>query len=195
MKQFLNRLRRDERGVHAVEFAMILPTFLLLIMGIFDIGFQIYAKSVLVGAIEEAARSSTLESNNASQSAVDQRVRDVVGEVASYATLSFTRTNFRNFSNVGQRETFNDTNGNGVRNAGECYEDRNGNNTWDAISSGASGQGGADDVVLFRATMSYDRIFPLWRFLGEPQNHSIVVSTVLRNQPFTTQNTAQVICA
>jgi Flp pilus assembly protein TadG len=194
MKRILHRLRRDDRGVYAVELAMILPTFLLLIMGIFDIGFQMYAKSVLAGAVEEAARSSTLESNNLSQTNVDQEVREAVGGVASYASLSFSRTNYRNFSNVGQRETFTDTNNNGVRNAGECYEDRNANNTWDAVSTGGAGQGGADDVVLYRVTMSYDRVFPLWKILGEPQNHSIVVSTVLRNQPFNVQTSAQVVC-
>jgi Flp pilus assembly protein TadG len=193
MMKLLFRLRRSEKGAYMIELALILPVFLMLMMGIFDIGFQMYAKSVLAGAVEEAGRGSTLESNNLNQTDVDQRVRTAVGNVADYATLSFSRTNYRNFSNVNQPESFTDNNNNGVRNPGECYEDRNNNNTWDA-SGGAAGQGGADDVVLYRATMSYNRLFPLWRMLGEPQNESIVVSTVLRNQPFNVQTAATVRC-
>jgi Flp pilus assembly protein TadG len=193
MNRLFNRLRRDERGAYMLELALILPAFLMLIMGIFDIGFQMYAKSVLAGSVEQAARASTLESNNLNQTNVDQQVRDAVGDVASYATLSFSRTNYRNFSNVGQPESFTDTNNNGVRNAGECYEDRNGNNTYDT-SGGGAGQGGADDVVLYRVQMSFDRVFPLWRMLGEPQRQTIEVRTVLRNQPFNVQSSAQVIC-
>jgi hypothetical protein len=193
MTKLFRRLRRDKRGAYIIELALVFPTFLLLIMGIFDIGFQMYAKSVLAGAVEQAARESTLEANNISQTNVDQRVRDAVGRVAAYASLSFSRTNYRNFSNVNQPENFTDTNNNGVRDPGECFEDRNGSNTWDA-SGGADGQGGADDVVLYRATMTYNRVFPLWRMLGEPQAADIVISTVLRNQPFNVQSEAQVVC-
>jgi hypothetical protein len=193
MNRLFARLRHDERGAYLLELAMILPAFLMLMMGIFDIGFQMYAKSVLAGAVEQAARASTLESNNLSQTNVDQEVRDAVGDVAAYASLSFSRANYRNFSNIGQREDFTDLDADGVRDPGECFEDRNGNNNWDAVSSGGAGQGGADDVVLYRVTMTYDRLFPLWRMLDESQSEDIVVTTVLRNQPFNVQN-VQVIC-
>lgn len=190
----LRRLRRDERGAYMIELAMILPAFLMLMMGIFDIGFQMYAKAVLAGAVEQASRAATLETNNISQTNVDQEVRAAVGDVANYATLSFQRTNYSNFSDVEQPENFTDSNGNGSRDAGECFEDANGNNSWDADRGGA-GQGGADDVVIYRVTMSYDRLFPLWRMLDESQQESIRVTTVLRNQPFTTQNNStQVVC-
>ncbi len=191
--QLIARLRRDERGAYLLELALILPAFLMLTMGIFDIGFQMYAKAVLAGAVEQAARSSTLESNNGSQSNVDQEVRDAVSDVASYASLTFSRINYRTFTNVNQSESFTDSNNNGVRNPGECFEDRNGSNSFDA-SGGANGQGGADDVVLYRVRMNFDRVFPLWRMLGEPQQEMIEVRTVLRNQPFNVQSSAQVIC-
>ncbi len=194
MNRLFKSLQRDERGAYLLELAMILPAFLMLMMGIFDIGFQMYAKSVLAGAVDQASRASTLEANNLSQTSVDQEVRDAVGDVANYASLSFARANYRNFSDVAQPEPFTDGNGNGVRNPGECFEDSNGNNQWDA-DRGGNGQGGADDVVIYRVTMTYNRLFPLWRMLDETQSENIVVTTVLRNQPFTTQNNStQVIC-
>lgn len=185
-------LLRDERGAYMIEFALVMPTFLLLVMGIFDIGMQMYAKSVLSGAVEQAARLNTLETNNANQTGIDQTVREQVGRVARYGTLSFSRQNYRDFSAVGQPEKFTDSNSNGVRNPGECFTDSNGNGVWDA--DGGNGQGGASDVVVYRANLTFDRLFPLWKMLGEPQRKTITIATVLRNQPFSNQASERVIC-
>ena len=179
----MRQIGDDDRGAYMIELAIILPAFLMLMMGTFDIGFAMYAKSTLAGSVEQAARASTLEANAADQTNVDAVVRDALGTVARYATLSFSRTSYESFSAVGAAERFTDSNNNGVRNAGECYEDGNNNGTWDS-AGGTNGQGGADDVVLYRVTMTYDRIFPLWKMLGEPQQNDIVVTTVLRNQPY-----------
>lgn len=186
-------LLRDERGAYMMEFALIMPAFLMLVMGIFDIGMQMYAKSVLAGAVEQAARLSTLETNNSSQSAIDQAVRDQVGRAARYGTLAFSRQNYSDFSSVNQPEPFTDKNGDGVRNPGECYTDTNGNGSW-STDAARSGQGGASDVVVYRVSLTFDRLFPLWKMLGEPQSKTITVTTVLRNQPFNTQSTGVVIC-
>jgi Flp pilus assembly protein TadG len=179
----LHAVRNDERGSYAIEYAIILPAFLMLMMGTFDIGFGMYAKSVLAGSVDQAARASTLEVNSTDQTSVDDKVRGAMGTVARYATLSFARTSYESFSSVGAAERFTDSNGNGTREVGECYEDSNNNGTWNSVG-GTNGQGGADDVVLYRVTMSYDRLFPLWKMLGQPQHNDIVVTTVLRNQPY-----------
>jgi TadE-like protein len=192
-KRPVRSVRRDERGAYMIEFALVMPTFLLLVMGIFDIGMQMYAKAVLAGAVEQAARLNTLETNNSNQSAVDQAVRDQVGRVARYGTLAFSRQNFQDFNSVNQPEPFTDTNSNGVRNSGECFTDSNSNGVWDTASP-ASGQGGASDVVLYRVDLTFDRLFPLWKMLGEPQRKTITITTVLRNQPFSNQATRPVIC-
>lgn len=190
--KFSRRLRSDERGAYLIELALLLPMFLMLIMGIFDIGIAMYAKSVLAGAVEQAARENTLETSAGSQTAIDALVTQRVGTVAGYGTLSFARQNYDNFSDVGSPENFTDSNGNGVRNPGECYQDVNGNGTWDA-DRGAAGQGGASDVVIYTVTLNYNRLFPLWRMLGEPQAADIKVTTVLRNQPYTNQTTTSVV--
>ncbi len=194
-KSLLQRLKRDDRGAYLIEFAMVMPTFLVLMLGIFDIGVQMYAKAALSGAVEEAARSSTLESNNVDQEDVDNRVREMVGTVAPYGTLAFERTNYSNFTDVGEPENFTDSNGNGTRDPGECFEDANSNGTWNADRGGA-GQGGADDVVIYRVTLTYQKLFPLWSFLGMSPEGRQEVTTVLRNQPFTTQtNSTVVVCS
>lgn len=188
----IRRLPDDDRGAYMLEFALIMPVFVMMAMATLDFGMQMYAKSVLAGAVEEAARASTLETNSVSQTGVDQRVRDGVGRVASYALLSFQRSAYQDFSSVGKPEDFTDTNVNGRRDAGECYQDVNSNAVWDA-ERGENGNGGAGDAVLYRVTMTYDRIFPGWALLGQPQHKAITVSTVLRNQPFAAQTDNTVV--
>ncbi len=193
-KSLVARLHDDSSGAYMIEFAMILPPFLMLVMGTFDIGMQMYAKSVLAGAVEQAARLNTLETNATNQSAVDQAVRDQVGRVARYGSLQFSRQSYQDFSDVGTPEDFTDANGDGVRNPGECFQDANGNGTWNA-DRGSNGQGGANDAVLYRVSLTFNRLFPLWKMLGEPQQKTITVSTTLRNQPYSTQtNGTTVVC-
>lgn len=193
-RSLLSRLRDDTSGAYMIEFAMILPPFLMLIMGTFDIGMQMYAKSVLAGAVEQAARLNTLETNSTNQSAVDQAVRDQVGRVARYGSLQFSRQSYQDFSDVGTPEDFTDSNNDGIRNPGECFQDANGNGSWNS-DRGTSGQGGANDAVLYQVSLTFDRLFPLWKMLGEPQQKTITVATTLRNQPYGTQsNNSTVVC-
>ena len=53
------RLRRDQWGVTALEFAVAGPVLIVLLMGIFDIGHMAYVSAVLHGAVEESAVSYT----------------------------------------------------------------------------------------------------------------------------------------
>lgn len=191
-RPLLHRLGSDERGAYMIELALVMPTFLLLTMGIFDIGVQMYAKAVLSGVVDTAARNNTLEANAQSQTAVDAQVRAAMGQVASYGTLSFSRLSYQNYSDVGKPENFTDSNGNGRRDAGECFQDANNNGSYDN-DRGEYGQGGANDAVLYQVTLTYDRIFPLWKMLGQPQSKAITVSTVLRNQPYTNQTDSTVV--
>ena len=46
------------------------------------------------------------------------------------------------------------------------------------------GNGGADDVILYTVEMKFDRVLPVWRMLGQPQETTLRETTVLRNQPF-----------
>lgn len=178
---FISRLARHEGGVTMVEFALIFPMFAMVIMAIFDISFNLYTTSVLRGAMYEAGRDSTIE--GASKLEINQAVRAQVRRVAPFATITFDRKVYSNFSDVGRPEDFTDVNGDGVCNNGEPFEDVNGNGTQDS-DRGGNGLGGARDAVLFTANMSYERLFPLAGFLPIDTQFTASASTVLRNQPF-----------
>ncbi|MGR4889587.1 TadE/TadG family type IV pilus assembly protein [Sphingopyxis sp. LARHCG72] len=177
------RLRGNQRGTAITEFALTAPLFLLLLMGIFDYSWQFYARQVLQGAVAKAARDSTLEGNAANQAVLDEKVRTAVKNVFGKATVTFTRQTYDSFDAVGKPEPFKDKNGNNQYDAGECFEDINANGSWDA-DRGRAGNGGADDIVLYTASMEFNRILPVWSMLGQPQKTILKQSTVLRNQPY-----------
>jgi Flp pilus assembly protein TadG len=185
-----SRLARDESGVTIVEFGIVAPVMLLMLMGFFDLAHTEYARSVLQGAMQMAARNSTLETGLTSQSSIDAYVENQVKSVVgTNATFTVSRLSYADFTNVGKAEPYTDTNNNGHYDQGECFEDDNGNGQWDS-DMGKTGQGGADDAVLYTMTVSYHRMFPMATMLGWPANQTIASTTVLRNQPYGAQDTS-----
>ncbi|MCZ4107037.1 pilus assembly protein [Brevundimonas diminuta] len=187
MKGRPSSLLRDARGVTAVEFALVAPVLLLMLMGFLDLSYNLWARTVLYGEVQKAARDSSLESGPGAQAELDRKVTAGVRTVVPRATVTIERRNYDSFARVGKPEDFTDKNGNGRRDPGECYTDSNGNSQWDA-DRGMGGQGGADDVTRYRVTIEYPRLFfPLARMIGLSQTQSAAAETILRNQPYTGQ--------
>jgi Flp pilus assembly protein TadG len=182
----LKTLTRDTRGATLVEFAIVAPVMVLLLMGICDLAYQIYAQSILNGSLQKAGRDSTIQGAPNNTSAIDQKVTDMVKKVAANATITFTRKNYDTFSLI-KPEPFTDSNGNGVRDAKECFTDVNGNGTWDA-DPGVNGQGGANDVTVYTVTVTYPRLFPVAKLFGWSSTQTISASTLLKNQPYASQS-------
>lgn len=182
-----HRLWRDAGGVTIVEFALIAPVLLLSIMGIFDLGYNIYTQGLLRGAIQKAARDSTIEGAEGNTNLIDARVTTVVHHIVPGAVLTFDRASYTSFADVSQPEDFTDIDGNGACDNGDPFEDANANGTWDS-DRGASGLGGARDVVLYNVEVRYQRAFPLAAMIGLSPTVSTSASTVLRNQPYSAQD-------
>lgn len=177
------RLLRDKRGNAILEFAFVAPVFLAMIFGLMDIAQLFYARSLLEGAVEVAARTSSLESGDTA--AADTIVRDMVREIAPRATVTSSRVSYFDFNDVQRAELWNDLDSNGSCDNDENYTDENGNGQWDA-DIGVSGNGGAGDVVVYDVTVSFERIFKI-PMLGGEQVHNIEASAIKKNQPFADQ--------
>ena len=179
----------DARGATIVEFAIVAPVLILLIMGLFDQLYQVYATSILNGAVQKAARDATLQVDNSASSnaSLDAAVLAIMKDLAPTATASSTRKSYPNFAGVGDPEPFVDTNHNGVRDPGECFTDTNGNGVWDQ-DPGIGGDGSASDIVLYTMTITYPRLFPVGKLLGTGSSTSITASTILKNQPWANQS-------
>ncbi len=55
-------IRRSESGQSAVEFALVLPILILILMGVFDFGRAFYAYSVVANSAREGARAGVYSS-------------------------------------------------------------------------------------------------------------------------------------
>lgn len=178
--------RRDERGVSITEFALIAPVLLTLIMGVFDIGHELYARSVMEGEMQRAGRASTLETAGlVRQAELDAQVRAQVLRVAgSGGAVTFTREAYLSYQAAqAKEEPFLDANSDGLCNNGESYDDWNGNGSRDLYGARAN-QGNARDAVIYTAHLTYPRLFPMAGLLGWSRDVAIQSSTVLRNQPY-----------
>jgi hypothetical protein len=186
MKRFI-RLLNDRRGVAIVEFAIVAPVLMLLLLGMFDMGYNYYIQSQLQGAIQQAARDSTIEGAGGRVADIDAHVAEAVHDLVPSADVSFSRRSYARFSDVRRPEDFSDVDGNGRCDNGEPFEDSNANGVWDE-DRGSDGIGGARDAVLYVVTVTYERPFGVTAFIGLPRDITTQATTVLRNQPFGDQD-------
>lgn len=182
------RILGDQRGTTIIEFAVVAPVLLLIIVGGMEVGHLGYVKGITRAALQVAARDSGLEDNNSSQAAVDAKVRDRIKTVIPNAQIDISRRSYTDFTDVNTPEDFNDSNANGLYDPNECFTDMNGNARWDQDRGRSNSQGGADDVVVYTVSVSYNKIFPLWQLIGQPSTNMISAETTLRNQPFGVQS-------
>lgn len=83
----LFRLKKDEKGQSVVEFAILLPILLLLLMGIIQFGIIFSAQIALTNAAREGARAASVGKNEAE---VKERVMDAI---EGHSTLDLMKDN------------------------------------------------------------------------------------------------------
>ncbi len=88
------RRRFLERGAAAIEFALVLPLLLMLVLGGLDWGYYFYVEQIVVNATREGARAGTLPVDpSAGASDAEMTARQYLtscGLDASRATVSVT---------------------------------------------------------------------------------------------------------
>lgn len=81
---------RDESGASALEFAMTLPAFVMLVLGTMQLGYAFFCGSTLQYALEKVARNVMVDSTmtqSTAQSQFDSVLKSMNGP---HATLSYT---------------------------------------------------------------------------------------------------------
>ena len=183
-------LLRDRKGATIVEFAIVVPVLLLLIIGLFDISYNLYMISALQGIVQKAARDSTLQSANptTADAALDTMVTNQVHALYPSATVTPIRRFYRSYAEASAKkaETWTDTNHDGTCDNGEPFTDTNNNGTWD-VDGGNGGQGGAKDRTVYTVTVTYPRMFPIAKAMGWSKTVTLAATTVLANQPYADQ--------
>ena len=184
-------LARNTSGATVVEFALVAPVLSLLLCGALDMAHTLYMKAALEGAVQKAARDSSLESAAVGNvdGAIDATVREQVHNLHHEATFAASRRYYRTFSDAAaaKEETYTDGNGNHTCDDNEPYLDTNNNNHWDRDGAD-NGQGGAKDRTLYTVSITYPRLLPLATWIGLPAVVKQQASTILENQPYSEQS-------
>lgn len=188
----LARLRRDQRGMNIVEFALILTPLLTVLLVIIDLGYRMYLEVVVEGTLNKAARQATV--GGVATTDIDSYVRQQLAAFSKNATITIDKQSYYQFSGVGKPEKIlTDTIPLGVFNKGDCFEDSKANGMYDS-DQGTEGLGGSDDIVYYSVKVEFPRLVPLGRFLGFSNRETVEAKTVLRNQPFGAQGTPAKVC-
>ena len=176
-----NRLKQDEHGAAIVEFALVAPTTVLLMMGVFELGHTMYVQSIVNGAMQEAGRDSTIES--AKLDAIEEKASRRIGTITPGAEIFYKRAFHKDYGLINRYEPFTDVDGDGRCNNNEPFEDLNGNGVRDQ-ANGVDGQGDARDVVVLQVDVTYNRLLPMPSLSGWSEKNTVTGRTFLRNQPF-----------
>lgn len=184
MRQALRRLIADREGAAAVQFAILAPALLLLLVGSFEIAIMLFVSGTMESAVLAASRYGItgFEEEGVSR---EQRIRDIIAQ----RTLGFVPADearirtlvYPTFDSIGQPEPFTDANGNHVHDPGEAFNDVNGNGHWDD-DMGAAGLGGPGDIVLYDIEYDATAITRLLRPIFGPIVHRAAVA--VRNEPY-----------
>ncbi len=189
MRKMLKKLICNQSGVSVTEFGLIAPVLLLMIMGTYDIGHQIYLRAMLNGALQEVGRDSSLEgaSNADQRDVIDTKLRTLIADLAPKASVDISRRYYKTFSTAAsaaaEQLIEDEEDSNGRCDTGEAFMDANHNGVWDA-DGGDAGQGGAKDVVIIKVIIRYERLFPAAGFIGYGNNVALVSDSVIANQPY-----------
>ncbi|WP_267396729.1 TadE/TadG family type IV pilus assembly protein [Sphingomonas sp. GC_Shp_1] len=194
MRGWSSRLLRENRGVTIVEFAIVAPCLMLIMMGLLSLGLRAYIGIQLQGALEQAARQVTVGTTTTT-AMVTASVKAQVNRIMPRASVTVVPTSYYDFAHVGKPEPITtDTAPLGTYNTGDCFQDLNGNGTWDA-DAGSSGTGGSDDIVYYTATLTYADPLPVKRLLGFPATTTVSGTTMMKNQPYASQSEPAIVCS
>lgn len=181
----LRQLAKNRDGATIVEFAIVLPLFMVFLLGLMDIGQMVYGKSVLTGAVHRAARASATETRNTALA--DESVLKAIRPVLPGVTISTSRTSYFDFADIGRAEKWNDANANSRCDNNEVYTDENRNGQWDEDVGKTNDEGNASDVVIYRVNASFDPVFKVPFAPERWSKRTLTATAVVKNQPFGVQ--------
>lgn len=174
----------DKRGNTAVEFGMLFPALLFILVGLMEFSVFFWLDAVLENAALHASRygiTGNTQSGMTREESITQAIHDNTYNMVDVNDLTITTLVYDNFSDIGQPEPWADANLNGQYDAGETFTDVNGNSVWDA-DLGTAGSGGAADIVVYRIEFTSSGLTGLLSPVLDNMKHEAVVA--VRNEPF-----------
>lgn len=178
----------DQRGVTAVEFALVAPVLFLFIFGIIEFSQIMFTKSVMEGSTNITSRlgkTGYVESGKSREDMLRALLVERTSGILDPEKIEIQTLVYDSFKDIGKAEPFTDSNGNGQWDIGEAFVDVNGDGVWNS-DLGKAGLGGAGDIVVYKVAYNWPIQTPVMNeFLGDVHgNLPLRVSVVVRNEPY-----------
>lgn len=185
-RNLLSKARGNTDGSAAIEFAFTAPLLIMTIVGIMEFSMIMFLNVALEGGLRDAARFGTtgwVPNGLSRKDVIIQKLQDASLGLIPIDDENVTALAYSNFSEIGQPEPYVDSSpANGQYDAGESFNDVNGNGQWDA-DMGTPGLGGACAVVVYRVETEWRLLLGLLAdTIGDPVK--LTASTAVRNEPF-----------
>ncbi len=178
---------RNEEGVTAIEFAVVAPTVMLLILGIIEFAIIMMVHNVMEGATAASSRlgkTGFVTAGITRQQTIVNLITDRAGSLIEEDLLEVESRVYARFDQINDPEPYTDSNDNKSHDAGEPFVDINGNNQWDADMA-AAGLGNAGDVVVYDVSYPWSIATPIMReLIGTEGIITITTHAVVRNEPY-----------
>ncbi|TAF76966.1 MAG: pilus assembly protein [Alphaproteobacteria bacterium] len=163
--RYLSKIRKNEHGVTAIEFALIAPVLFLITMGVIEFGIILFVSTTLEAAVNDAARQGTTGNayedrqsarNGATapkmsrEDYIRAEILRIGGTAVNPSKINISCTNLGDsFGNVTQR-----TSGNF-----QCGDAPTDNRV--SCADSQLGQAGTQTAILYTATVCWELFTPL----------------------------------
>lgn len=184
----LRRLRRCRGGLTVIEFAIAAPVVFATVAGVLELALVMFVMTLSEGALREASRFSITGFTPPGMTR-EERILEILGDhtigLVDMAAASVDYKVYPSFDDIGKPEPFTDSApANGSYDAGEAFQDINGNGQWDA-DMGAAGLGGPGEIVLYTIEFDWELMTPLVSpFMGTDGKMTMKSSVAVKNEPF-----------
>lgn len=185
MDIFKHIVPRDDQGSMTTELALVLPVFLMMLVGIIETGMLLFTNSALENAILRSSRFGVLGAEGDNGVSRTDKILAIIEEQTfgrvNMNSLEMQTLVYDSFADINQEEPYEDSDGSGDYTVGENYSDINGNGQWDA-DMGVAGPGGAGDIVLYKVSYHFQTLTsfldPLFK------NINLTATVAVRNEPY-----------
>jgi len=188
LNAFERRFRNGNDGAIAVEYAFILPVFLAMTIGGFEVGRMYMVNATLEGAVTKSTRIAMTGALPDTYETRDQYISDVVVDLLNSSGveegINVSMKVYDSFENIGEEEPYVDSNGNDFYDDGECFTDVNGSGLWDA-DMGSSGTGGEENIMVMTVDVDLPYMTGYFgKILSGKDSVTLSATTTIRNEPF-----------
>lgn len=191
-RMLLGQMRKDERGVTAIEFAVLASAFFMLMFGAIEYGVFMLTKVAVEGAVQQAGREASIKPGTAGCDRVcivKNYINSKTGGLINKQSVVMTATVVSN--NTTGTPAIPDIcldDANDPHPVPPCVKwvENNGIPQYQQANAGSVGVGG--ELVEIRVTYLWKVLFPMFQSQftsgGQVGVATITSSTVVKNEPF-----------